>query len=429
MKTSALITEVREKKLDAALSELYGKEALSSARERYLSALTSFCELYGDREDTRIFSVPGRSEISGNHTDHNNGRVLAASVNLDIIAVASPTEDGVIRLQSQGFEPDEVVIERREETKTLRYSSAALIAGVCDGFLRAGHPVGGFVAYTANDVFKGSGLSSSAAFEVMVGNILRTLYPSERRVGDLELAMIAQYAENEFFGKPCGLMDQTACAVGGLIAIDFCEPGRPDVEKLPFDLSAAGYALCIVNTGGNHADLNEDYASVPAEMKRVAAALGAPVLRKTTKEALLARLPALRKSCGDRAVLRALHYFNENARVERQAAALKAGELPAFLALVNESGSSSFRYLQNVYTTKNVEEQGVSLALFLAEDYLSHLKKPAACRVHGGGFAGTIQAFVPNEEAKGFRRAMDAAFGEGACHILKIRLKGAVVLV
>lgn len=427
MKTTELIPYIEAGNLDDILSELYGKEKLTAAKERYLAALSEFLTLYGDREGTRIFSVPGRSEISGNHTDHNNGRVLAASIDLDIIAVAAAADDGVIRLKSRGFEADEVVIDEREALKAERYSSRSLIAGVADGFLRAGYLVGGFVAYTANDVFKGSGLSSSAAFEVMVGNILRTLYENE--VSDIEIAKIAQYAENEFFGKPCGLMDQTACAVGGFIAIDFADPKKPVVEKLSFDLSAEGYSLCIVNTGGNHADLNEDYASVPAEMKAVAAALGVSVLRETDKASLLASLPALRKTCGDRAILRALHYFGENPRVERQTKALAEGDLAAFLSLVNESGASSFRYLQNVYTTKNVAEQGVSLALCLAEGYLAGLSRPAACRVHGGGFAGTMQAFVPTEDAEGFRQTMDAVFGEGACHILKIRLKGAIVLV
>ncbi len=413
--------------LDAALIELYGEDNLVSSKARYQKAIDNFKALYGERENTRIFSVPGRSEISGNHTDHNRGKVLAASIDLDMIAIAAPSDDGTILLKSEGFDADTVVIAEREAAKTLRYSSTALIAGVADGFLKAGYTVGGFVAYTTNNVFKGSGLSSSAAFEVMIGNILRGLY--DNAIDDIEIAKIAQYAENEFFGKPCGLMDQTACAVGGFIAIDFADPKDPIVEKPDFDLSALGYSLCIVNTGGNHADLNEDYASVPAEMKAVAKALGKEVLRDCPEDTLLPRLPALRKTLGDRALLRAFHFFAENRRVEKQTEALKKGDIGTFFALVNESGSSSFRYLQNVYTVKNIEEQGLSLALCLAEDFLKTIDVPTASRVHGGGFAGTIQAFLPTDLAPAFAARMDLAFGKGACHILKIRQKGAIALV
>ncbi len=427
MRPHELITHIEKGGIDALLVALYGKETLAVAKARYIRALAEFSALYGERENTHIFSVPGRSEISGNHTDHNNGCVLAASIDLDMIAVAAATDDGVIRLKSEGFDADTVVLADRDASKAKRYSSESLIAGVSDGMIRNGYTVGGFVSYTTNNVFKGSGLSSSAAFEVMIGNILRTLYHND--ISDIEIAKIAQYAENEYFGKPCGLMDQTACAVGGFIAIDFADPKSPVVTKPDFDLTAVGYSLCIVNTGGNHADLNEDYASVPAEMKAVAAYLGKTVLRETDKEALLLAIPALRETLGDRAILRACHYFNENCRVTRQSKALAEGDVATFLSLVNESGASSFRYLQNVYTTKNVTEQGLSLALFLAEDFLKTLDKPSACRVHGGGFAGTIQAFVPTENAEDFRAVTDAVFGKGACHILKIRLQGAIAVI
>ena len=427
MKPLALIHDIEQGTHDAILTELYGKENLTAQKARYIKALSEFSLLYGERDNVRIFSVPGRSEISGNHTDHNCGKVLAASIDLDMLAIAAATDDGVIRLKSEGFDADTVTIAERESTKAYRYSSASLIAGVCDGMLKNGYTVGGFVAYTTNNVFKGSGLSSSAAFEVMIGNILRTLY--QNGISDIEIAKIAQYAENEFFGKPCGLMDQTACAVGGFIAIDFEDPKDPTVEKPSFDLSALGYSLCIVNTGGNHADLNEDYASVPAEMKAVAKALGETVLRKTSYTALFEAIPTLRETLGDRAILRALHYFAENDRVTKQAEALKAGDISTFLALVNESGASSFRYLQNVYTVKNIEEQGLSLALALTEGFLKSVSRESACRVHGGGFAGTIQAFVPNENAADYAAMMDAVFGKGACHILKIRQKGAIAIV
>lgn len=427
MKPFALIEKIQNSELDAILTELYGEDKLTAAKERYIGALNAFAALYGEREGTRIFSVPGRSEISGNHTDHNHGCVLAASIDLDMLAIAAPTEDGVIRMKSEGFDADTVIIAERDATKALRYSSASLIAGVVDGFLKEGFNAGGFVAYSTNNVFKGSGLSSSAAFEVMIGNILRSLY--ENDIDDVAIAKIAQYAENEFFGKPCGLMDQTACAVGGFIAIDFKDPKNPIVKKPSFDLSALGYSLCIVNTGGNHADLNEDYASVPAEMKAVAKALGKAVLRECDEDAFHAAIPTLRESVGDRAILRTLHFFEENRRVRKQTAALENGDVEAFLSLVKASGRSSFCYLQNVYTVKNVAEQGLSLALALAESYLANTERPSAWRVHGGGFAGTVQAFVPSENAGEFKTIIEAVFGKGNCHILKIRQKGAIALV
>ncbi len=427
MNTKELKEYIKEGKINSSLSELYGEENIASAQERYLSAISEFEALFGEREGVRILSVPGRSEVSGNHTDHNNGCVLAASIDLDIIAIAAPTSDGVIKLKSQGFDLDTVVIEKREEYKKTLFSSAALIAGVCDGFINCGYNIGGFEAYTTSNVFKGSGLSSSAAFEVMIGNIERHLYKND--ISDIEIAKIAQYAENEFFGKPCGLMDQTACAVGGFIAIDFKDPKAPIVTKPDFDLSKYGYSLCIVNTGGNHADLNEDYASVPHEMKSVAKALGKPLLRELSKNDLLANIESLRSSCGDRAILRAIHYFNENERVAKAAKALENRDIKEFFSCINNSGASSFKYLQNVYTTKNIEEQGLSLALAITEDYLATLDRPSAARVHGGGFAGTIQAFVPTDAAQEYRTLIESVFGKSACYILKIRLKGAIAVV
>ena len=282
----------------------------------------------------------------------------------------------------------------------------------------------GVSAYTTSNVFKGSGLSSSAAFEVMVGNILRTLCGND--ISDIEIAKIAQYSENVFFGKPCGLMDQMACAVGGFIGIDFEDPKNPIVTKPDFDLSAKGYSLCIINTGGNHADLNDDYASVPAEMKAVARLLGKEVLRQTNKAELMARMPEIREKLGDRALLRAIHFLNENERVAKLGIALEKGDLKEFFAGITASGNSSFKYLQNVYTVKNVQEQGLSLALALAEEYLQNIDQPCACRVHGGGFAGTIQVFLPEQYAKGLCELLDPVFGEGATHILRIRNEGAI---
>ncbi|MBQ3591645.1 MAG: galactokinase [Clostridia bacterium] len=410
---------------DATLTEALSvaAENVPAQRVRYANALDAFAAKYGDG-DISVYSVGGRSEISGNHTDHNHGRVIAASVNLDILAVAKPTDTGVIRIQSEGF-PEDVVAPAAIDApnEDLFFTSAAIIAGMEKAFLNAGYKVGGFDAYTTSNVLKGSGISSSAAFEVMVGNILNYLY-NDGRVSNVEIAKMAQFAENKYFGKPCGLMDQTACAVGGFITIDFADPTAPVIEKMDFDLGKAGYALCIVNTGGNHADLNEDYASVPAEMKAVAAVLGVPVLRETDEAALIANIAKVREQCGDRALMRAMHFFAENKRVAAQVEALRAGDMEAFKAGVTASGNSSFKYLQNVYTTKNVAEQGLSLALCLTEAYLAGTG--AVCRVHGGGFAGTIQAFVPVEKAADYAAYMDSIFGEHACHLLSVRRDGAM---
>jgi len=424
MNTNQIRNMINEGALDAKLSALYGTNNVEVQRARYLKAVDSFESIYGDREDIGIYSVSGRSELSGNHTDHNHGCVIAASIDLDIIAVAAKTDDGVIRVKSEGFPEDTVSYDDYNEPAEDRFgSSASLIAGMCRGFRNNGHKVGGFCAYTTSSVLKGSGLSSSAAFEDMIGNILNHMY-NDGAVDNVEIAKLAQYAENVFFGKPCGLMDQVACASGGIVSIDFADTTAPVIEKLDFDITAAGYNLCIVNTGGNHADLTDDYASVPAEMKKVAAYFGKSFLRELSREDVLANIAALREACGDRAVLRALHFFDENIRVTSQKEALKAGDLDRFFEGVKASGRSSFCYLQNVYTTKNVSEQGLSLALCVAEGFLAD--KKAAWRVHGGGFAGTIQSFVPAEYAEDYRTLMDSVFGEGACIILRIRGEGAI---
>lgn len=424
MKTAELKQALAGTTLDSRFCEIYGSAALETQKARYLHAVEEFEKLYGADREAALYSVAGRSELSGNHTDHNHGCVIAASIDLDIIAVASPSAGSVIRVKSEGFPEDVVDFGVYNAPNPARYEkSDSLIAGMVAGFRKEGLAVGGFDAYTTSNVLKGSGISSSAAFEDMIGNILNYVY-NDGKVSNVEIAKLAQYAENRFFGKPCGLMDQMACAVGGIIAIDFRDPSAPVIEQTDFDLSAAGYNLCIVNTGGNHADLTGDYASVPAEMKSVAAYFGKEVLRDTDENAVLAAIPALREKVGDRAILRALHFFAENRRVAAQKAALKAGDLDTFLANVIASGRSSFCYLQNVYTTKNVSEQGLSLALCLAERVLSG--KRAAWRVHGGGFAGTIQAFVPTEDVAEFRAVMDAAFGEGRCMVLRVRPDGAL---
>ncbi len=426
MNSSQLITYINGGGLDARLLSLYGADALGAQKARYIAAIENFTALYGERE-VSLFSVPGRSELSGNHTDHNLGRVIAASVDLDMITVASPTDDGVVRLTSEGFGEEIVdLAEYISPDLALAGSSASLIAGVCAAFRERALAVGGFVAYTTSRVLGGSGLSSSAAFENMIGTVENHLY-NGGRVDSVEIAKISQYAENVFFFKPCGLMDQVACAYGGIVTIDFANKKAPVIEKIDFNPTEQGFSLCIVATGGNHADLTDDYASVPAEMKAVAAALGKEVLRQTDRDALVAALPSLRESLGDRAILRALHFFAENERVEAQVNALKARCVDKFFENVIASGRSSFCYLQNIYTTKNVAEQGLSLALCLAESVLS--SRGGAWRVHGGGFAGTIQAFVPDECLDDFRTVMESTFGEGSCITLKIRPDGAIKVI
>ena len=434
MTLSAFVAAVDAGELDATLEALGSAGGAPVQRERIKALCATFAERYGADREVGLFTVAGRSELSGNHTDHNLGCVIAASISLDVLALASPRPDGVIRLWSEGFGEDTVEISAYTAPDESRFgTSASLIAGVCKGFQNHGYAVGGFDACTVSTVFKGSGLSSSAAFEDMVGTILSHLY-NGGSVDEVAVAKISQYAENVFFGKPCGLMDQVACAVGGIVAIDFADPTAPVIEPLPFDMTAAGYHLCIVNTGGNHADLTDDYAAVPAEMKAVAAHFGEGVLRRVTAEQVIAAIPTLRKTVGDRAILRALHFLSENDRVADQKAALETAiaatdtacrdaALEAYFKGVSASGRSSFCYLQNVYTTKNITEQGLSLALCLCETFFADGK--GAFRVHGGGFAGTVQAYVPAQRVEAFTALMDGAFGKGATADLRIRPVGA----
>ena len=421
MKASELKVKIKEGAL-VAYSDIYADLEAQSAR--YMSMLDGFTELYGDCE-AELLSVPGRSEISGNHTDHNRGCVLAGAIDRDVIAVASRSDDGVVRFFSEGYPMSEVKLADVSNPENFeKYTSTALIAGVLDGFRKRGYKIGGMNVYSTSEVLKGSGISSSAAYEVMIGNALNHLY-NDGFVPNEEIARIAQYAENVYFGKPCGLMDQMACAVGGFVYIDFMDKDNPEVVPIDFSLSDKGYALCIVNTGGNHADLNEDYASVPREMKDVARVLGSDVLRGIDEAQLIKNIPALRESVGDRAVLRALHFIRENERVKRARVALTEQRLDDFFSVVNESGASSFKYLQNVYTTANVSEQGLSLALALADGYLDG---EGASRVHGGGFAGTVQVFVRKERLAGLIELMDSVFGEGAACAFNVRPSGAIRL-
>ncbi len=419
--------ELKKALLDGALSKysaLYSD--IKGETERFIKAIDAFTSKYGSDREIFVFSVPGRSEIIGNHTDHQRGKVMAGAIDRDIIAVVAKNNDGVIRFSSEGYPEDSLNIKDTGDTKNFRrFTSRALVAGMVAGFEKEGCKAGGFDAYSTTKVLKGSGLSSSAAFEVMIGNILNHLY-NEGKVDNKEIAKLAQFSENVYFGKPCGLMDQMACAVGGFVYIDFEDAKNPVVDPLKFSMTDAGYSLCIVNTGGNHANLNADYASVPSEMKAVAAVFGRDVLRGITEEELVKNAAKIRKATSDRAFLRAIHLVRENERVEAARAALLSGDVDGFFKTLIASGNSSFKYLQNVYTNQNPAEQGLSLALAVTDGFLAD--KGGSHRVHGGGFAGTIQAFVKNEHLAEYASLMNSVFGEGAAMPLNIRPVGATKL-
>ena len=370
----------------------------------------------------RYFSAPGRTEIGGNHTDHQRGRVLAAAVNLDTVAAVRVNGTDTIRILSQGYPLCEVDVKELTPRADEINTTPALIRGVAARFAQLGCEVRGFDAYCESTVLPGSGLSSSAAYEVLIGTIVNHLF-FEGKVSQAEVAQIGQYAENVFFGKPCGLMDQTASAVGNLVTIDFFDKEHPVIRPVDFDFSACGHALCIIDTRASHADLTDEYAAIPNEIKAVCAQLGKEVLSQIDEAEFYAAIPALRTSCGDRAVLRAVHFYQDNARVPKQVAALEAGDFAAFLKLVKESGHSSYMYLQNVIPAGYTQHQDVAIALALCEHYL---QGKGAYRVHGGGFAGTVQAFVPFEILEDFRSGIDSVLGEGACHVLSIRPQGGV---
>lgn len=410
-------------KLLPAVSGMYSDA--EAAVERYADAVEKFFSIYGETEDFSVFSVAGRSEICGNHTDHNHGQVVAASIDLDIIAVAKKTDGTTVRVKSEGFDEDRVDISSLEPVEGEKFRSSALIRGVCDGIVKEGGKAGAFCAYTTSKILKGSGLSSSAAFEDMIGTIENHLY-NEGKYDFTRISMISQYAENRFFGKPCGLMDQLACAAGGFVHIDFADPKNPVTERIEFSPEKFGYSLCIVNTGGSHADLNDDYASVPAEMKAVARFFGKDVLCGLTKDDIVSSAKELRGTVGDRAILRALHFISENERVCRISKYIADGDIKGFLSVINESGRSSATLLQNYYSTKAPSEQGIGLACAIAE---SVMDGDGACRVHGGGFAGTAQIFVPKNKESELIRAMECAFGEGSVTRLTVRPMGAVKVI
>ncbi|HIX94740.1 MAG TPA: galactokinase [Candidatus Gemmiger excrementipullorum] len=426
--TRELKQQIAQGLYDGALAKLYGGDdaTLAAQRARYMQAVDHFAEEFGPDRTVRLYSAPGRTEIGGNHTDHNNGVVLAGSVNLDIVAVVSPNADNVIRVKSEGFgRISDVDLSIRTPQPKEAEHSASLIRGVAVGILNDGGQVGGFDAYTTSDVLRGSGLSSSAAFEVCIGAILRGEYNGNdmEKFSQVRIAQIGQYAENVFFGKPCGLMDQTACAVGGVITIDFKDPAHPVVGQAKLDLAKHGYVLCISDTKGSHADLTDDYAAIRREMESVAACFGQKVLRDVPEADFYAAIPDVRKKVGDRAVVRAIHFYNDCRRAAELCQAVQNDEFDKFLRLIIEGGHSSFEFNQNAYSIKNPKEQGVSLALALSQNILNGR---GAWRLQGGGFAGTIQAFVPEDLVDAYRAAIDGCFGAGSCHVLNIRNYGAV---
>lgn len=412
---------IAEGGFDAALKRLYTEKELDEQRARYLSLAQTFETVYGEDRAVSFYSAPGRTEVCGNHTDHNKGCVLAAGINLDAIACASANDENIVRLKSVEYPKTDIIdlsvlTPVAEETER----SASLIRGVAARFVQLGYKVGGFDCVTTNKVIAGSGLSSSAAFEVLVGTIFNYMY-NEGKISAVEIAQIAQYAENVFFGKPCGLMDQMACSVGGFVQIDFAYTNNPVITPVAFDFSSCAHALVITDTKASHADLTDEYAAIRKEMESVAAVFGKSCLRETDEKEVMANMALVREKCGERACLRAMHFYNDNRRVEKEANALRNGDFNTFKQLVIESGNSSYMYNQNVFVKIKDAGQPVSLALALSD---SVLNGKGAWRVHGGGFAGTIQAFVPEELLDTYIATLESVYGEGACHVLSIRAIG-----
>lgn len=421
MDTERVLEKLAEGGFRQKMELLYGssEEVIDRQTKRFETAVRSFMQTYPERKDIRLFSAPGRTEIGGNHTDHQHGCVLAAAVNLDVIAVVSFHEDGVIRVKSEGYREFTVSLDELEAREN-RTGSAEIVRGIAAKFTEMGVKIGGFDMYSTSDVLAGSGISSSAAFETLIGTIIDLAY-NNGAAGAVEIAKIGQFAENVYFGKKSGLMDQMVSSVGGLVAIDFNDTQNPEIDSFEYDFERAGYCLCITDTKGSHADLTPDYVSVPAEMESVAAQLGAKLLRDTDETEFWNRLPELRKTCTDRAIMRAAHFYGDNRRAQQEAQALKNDDITQFLALVSESGESSAALLQNLYSCSKPTEQAIPLGIMMSKRYLSG---KGAVRVHGGGFAGTIQAFVPVDMVEGYAAEMNRIYGENSCYILRIRPVG-----
>lgn len=426
MNVNELIAAINDGTYDENLKAVYVTDkAVEEQKPRYVETLNDFGELFGYDREVNIMSAPGRTEVCGNHTDHNNGKVLAASINLDAIAVVSKNDDNIIRVKSKGHKMNVVDLDDLVPNEANFGSSTTLVQGVAATIKNLGYTVAGFDACTTSDVMGGSGLSSSAAFEVLLGSILSYMF-NDGKISPVEIAKVAQYSENVFFGKPCGLLDQMASSVGTFVTIDFKSTKDPVIKKIDFDFSKSGHSLCIVDTHGNHSDLTDDYAAVRAEMESVAQALGKNVLREVSYEEFFAALPEITGRVNDRAILRAIHFFNENKRVEKAVECLENNDFEGFKQVIIDSGRSSFMLNQNVYTPKNPTEQKLSLALAISKELLDG---KGAWRVHGGGFAGTIQAFVPNDMLDEYKKTIEGVFGEGSCHVLIIRPVGGTQVI
>lgn len=426
MKVKEMISAVLAGKFDDNLKRVYVLDsAVIEQRDRYVELLNTFGELFGYDRDVNIVSAPGRTEVCGNHTDHNNGKVLAASINLDAIAVVAKNDDNIIRVKSQGHRMNLVDLDDLTPDENKFGDSTALVQGVAAGVKELGFEVKGFDACTTSDVMGGSGLSSSAAFEVLLGSILSYVY-NDGKISSVDIAKISQMAENKFFGKPCGLLDQMASSVGTFVTIDFKSVKEPVIKKVDFEFSQSGHSLCIVDTHGNHSDLTDDYAAVRQEMEFVAKAMGKEVLREISYEDFFSAIPELTSKVNDRALLRAIHFFNENKRVDKAVKCLENNDFEGFKDMIIESGRSSYMLNQNVYSPKNPTEQKLSLALAMSEEIL---KGKGAWRVHGGGFAGTIQAFVPNDMLDTYKSKIEAVFGKGSCYVLIIRPVGGALVI
>ena len=413
------IKKIESSQYDAIMKKIYFTDSeVAKQKERYKKILDLFCEYYNADREIRFFSAPGRTEVCGNHTDHNKGKVMAAAVNLDIVAAAGKNEEDIVRVKSAEYDKiDEIDINDLVPHEEEYGRSKGLIRGICAGFKNRGYSIGGFDAATMTQVLSGSGLSSSAAFEVLVGTCMNYLY-NDGKVSAVEIAQIAQYAENVFFDKPCGLMDQMACSVGGFVKIDFADTDKPVIEPVDFDFASCGHNLCIVDTRANHADLTDEYGFIRQEMEKAASCFGKSVLREVDESEFKANLALVREKAGDRSVLRGLHFYGENNRVEKAAAALEKNDFEEFKSVIIDSGFSSYMYNQNVFSAKQPLSQPVALALAASD---SVLRGKGAWRVHGGGFAGTIQAFVPSDMLETYRNTLESIFGEGSCYVLNVR--------
>ncbi len=427
LKTNEIISKLSSGEFNDKLSYVYSTNGdVKPYADRYLSVINGYKEIFGEPSELALFSAPGRTEIGGNHTDHQHGCVLAGSVNLDVIAAVSFNDDNVVRIKSKGYNMDEISLDDLEIHPEQFDKAISLIRGVLRAFRDRGYELKGFNAYTESNVMKGSGLSSSAAFEVLVGTIVSNLF-ADNEVDAVEIAKIGQYAENVFYNKPSGLMDQMASSVGAVVAIDFKSTEKPAVRKVDFDLSKYGHTLCIIDSGADHADLTDEYAAVPTEMKMVAAYFGKEYLRDVDYNEFLGQMKNIRKKLkNDRAVLRAFHYFHDTQMAVREAEALEAGDFDEFCRLSRQSGLSSYMYLQNVYASSLPAQQAVAVTIALCGEILGDR---GAYRVHGGGFAGTVQAFVPDEMVAEFKTRIEAVLGDNMCHVLQIRPVGGYRLV